>query len=89
MDAMQHWNGRKLMCTPSNTENAFVNCVDGSVSFYEDDYLHHTSCITEAEKYEKTSNKQKPLKKNPQDEWNKMIEKSISSAPESLRSMFT
>jgi len=66
-----------------------VSCVDCSVSFYEDDYLHHTSCITEAEKYEKTSNKQKPLKKNPQDEWNKMIEKSISSAPESLRSMFT
>jgi len=48
-----------------------------------------TTCSTEAEKYEKTSNKQKPLKKNPQDEWNKMIEKSISSAPESLRSMFT
>ena len=56
---------------------------------YLDDYLHHTSCIMEAEKYEKTSNKQKPPKKNPQDKWNKMIEKSISSAPESFRSMFT
>mmetsp|Transcript_31688 Transcript_31688/g.75630 ORF Transcript_31688/g.75630 Transcript_31688/m.75630 type:complete len:291 (-) Transcript_31688:71-943(-) len=33
---------------------ASVSCVDCSLSFWGDDYRFHTSCITEAERYEKT-----------------------------------
>lgn len=31
-----------------------VTCVDCSVSFYGNDYVAHTTCVSEAEKYEKT-----------------------------------
>eukprot|EP00518_Triparma_eleuthera_P001195 CAMPEP_0182456666 /NCGR_PEP_ID=MMETSP1319-20130603/2454_1 /TAXON_ID=172717 /ORGANISM="Bolidomonas pacifica, Strain RCC208" /LENGTH=81 /DNA_ID=CAMNT_0024654973 /DNA_START=159 /DNA_END=401 /DNA_ORIENTATION=+ len=31
-----------------------VTCVDCNVTFYGDDWRSHTSCVTEAERYERT-----------------------------------
>jgi len=62
-----------------------VSCVDCSVSFWGDDYRLHTSCITEAERYEKTAAKPKKTKRNPQEEWMDIVETCTSSAPSHLR----
>lgn len=45
----------------------------------------HTSCITEAERYEKTAAKPKKTKRNPQEEWMDIVETCTSSAPGHLR----
>lgn len=50
-----------------------------------DDYRLHTSCITEAERYEKTAAKPKKTKRNPQQEWMDIVEACASSAPSHLR----
>lgn len=38
-------------CYRCNAES--VSCIDCGVAFYGDDYRNHTSCISEAEKYQK------------------------------------
>lgn len=55
---------------------AAVTCVDCSVTFYGDDYAAHISCVSEAEKYEKSLYKAKPGsdKLKPQDIWIALIE---------------
>lgn len=52
-----------------------VSCVDCSVRFYGDDYRQHTSCITEAERYEKSVYKgpKKGSKATPQELWMEVI----------------
>jgi cell growth-regulating nucleolar protein len=57
-----------------------VTCVDCSVTFYGNDYAAHTSCISEAEKYEKSLYKGKVggSKPKPQDIWNTLIEDIVS-----------
>mmetsp|Transcript_3439 Transcript_3439/g.3873 ORF Transcript_3439/g.3873 Transcript_3439/m.3873 type:complete len:252 (+) Transcript_3439:98-853(+) len=60
-----------------------VSCVDCSVSFWGDDYRSHTSCISEAERYEKKL--AKPKKRNPQEDWMLLIENCASHAPSHLR----
>eukprot|EP00979_Chaetoceros_neogracilis_P016718 scaffold9194_cov188-Chaetoceros_neogracile.AAC.1 len=56
-----------------------VSCVDCSVSFWGDDYKQHTSCISEAERYEKTvykgpkKNETKGRKLTPQESWMEII----------------
>ena len=45
----------------------------------------HTSCVTEAERYEKTAAKPKKTKRNPQQEWMDIVETCASSAPSHLR----
>uniref|UniRef100_A0A7S2A780 Zinc finger C2H2 LYAR-type domain-containing protein n=1 Tax=Trieres chinensis TaxID=1514140 RepID=A0A7S2A780_TRICV len=69
-----------------------VSCVDCSVSFYGDDYRTHTTCISEAERYEKTvyrgpkkgeANKSKKL--TPQEAWMQIISIAAESAPSSIR----
>lgn len=45
----------------------------------------HTSCISEAERYEKTAAKPKKAKRNPQQEWMDIVETCASSAPCHLR----
>ena len=45
----------------------------------------HTSCITEAERYEKTAAKPKKVKRNPQQEWMDIVETCTSTAPSHLR----
>jgi len=68
-----------------------VSCVDCSVSFYGDDYRQHTSCISEAERYEKTVYKGngKNGKKAPQDVWMDLIADSANTAPSSIRHYMT
>jgi len=79
-----------------------VSCVDCSQSFPGDDYRTHTSCISEAERYEKTiyrgnrkldesgtghrDQQQKAKKLSPQDAWNQTIEVAAETAPPSLKS---
>lgn len=56
-----------------------MTCVDCSVTFYGDDYAAHTTCISEAEKYEKSLFKPKSnVKPKPQDLWNSLIEDIVS-----------
>ena len=52
---------------------------------YIDDYRMHTSCITEAERYEKSAAKPKKTKRDPQQEWMDIVEACTSSAPSHLR----
>jgi len=65
-----------------------VSCIDCSVSFFGDDYRQHTSCISEAERYEKSVYQQKKKKRNPQEEWMDIVETCASSAPAHLRNHF-
>lgn len=53
--------------------------MDCSVTFYGNDYAAHTTCVSEAEKYEKTLYKAKPVKTSPQDLWNTLIETATSN----------
>jgi len=67
-----------------------VSCVDCSVSFWGDDYKMHTTCLTEAERYEKTVFKgpRKHDKCNrkltPQEAWMEVIIESAEKAPPNL-----
>lgn len=69
---------------------ASVSCVDCSVSFWGDDYRKHTSCITEAERYEKTvykgpkKNDTSKRKLTPQEIWISIINESLHSCPPNL-----
>lgn len=68
-----------------------VTCVDCSQTFYGDDYIEHITCVSEAEKYEKTLYKPKAnTKLNPQDAWVELINNATSSiqitkAPNNIR----
>lgn len=69
-----------------------VSCVDCSVSFWGDDYKQHTTCLTEAERYEKTVYKgpKKHDKCNrkftPQEAWMEIIVECAEKCPKSLSS---
>ena len=66
-----------------------VTCIDCQKSFAGDDYAEHTSCISEAEKYEKGLYKPKKEKLNPQDAWMECVSEAASrahEAPLSIRS---
>lgn len=64
---------------------ASVSCADCAVSFYGDDYRSHTTCITEAERYEKSvyrpNGKGGTKKRNPQEEWMDLIARASTMAP--------
>jgi cell growth-regulating nucleolar protein len=51
-----------------------VTCVDCQVTFWGNDYAVHTSCVSEAEKYEGGLYKAKAKKMTPQDIWNECVE---------------
>jgi cell growth-regulating nucleolar protein len=57
-------------------------------SCWLDDYRVHTSCVSEAERYEKTVYKgnKKNAKKNPQEAWTALIAAAAESAPSALKS---
>ena len=79
-----------------------VSCVDCSQSFPGDEYRSHTSCISEAERYEKTiyrgtrklddsgtghrQQQHKGKKLTPQEAWQQTIEIAAESAPSSIKS---
>lgn len=60
-----------------------VTCIDCSVTFYGDDYDMHVTCVSEAEKYEKSLYKGKKAKINPQDAWMMLI--STAASPLQLK----
>jgi cell growth-regulating nucleolar protein len=66
-----------------------VTCVDCSVTFYGNDYATHLTCVSEAEKYEKTLYKAKVVTKlNPQEAWTALIEEAATrseEAPKQIR----
>ena len=66
---------------------ASVSCVDCSVSFYGDDYKQHTSCVTEAERYEKSIYKgpKKGTKMTPQEMWVEVLYNAVDDAPTDIR----
>ena len=59
-----------------------VTCVDCSVTFYGNDYVNHITCISEAEKYEKSLFKPK-VKESSQDAWMNIVEKANDLCPSS------
>ncbi|KAL7488071.1 hypothetical protein ACHAW6_013652 [Cyclotella cf. meneghiniana] len=77
-----------------------VSCVDCSVSFPGDDYRSHTSCISEAERYEKTvfrgvrkadqnnghANQTVGKAQTKQERWTQTIQRAAEVAPPSLKS---
>lgn len=44
---------KKLDQHQQRCHGAYFTCIDCSVTFYDNDHKKHTSCISEAEKYEK------------------------------------
>ncbi|CAM9170771.1 unnamed protein product [Chrysoparadoxa australica] len=64
-----------------------VTCVDCQVVFEGDSYAAHTSCVSEAEKYQGSlyKGKAKAAKRNPQQEWMNLIEESIDEAPSTVK----
>jgi len=68
-----------------------VSCVDCSVSFWGDDYRTHTSCITEAERYEipRDAKRNNNKKRNPQQEWMDVVGTCAAAAPAHLREAMT
>jgi len=68
-----------------------VSCVDCSVSFWGDDYRAHTSCISEAERYEKTvykgpkKNNTSNRKLTSQELWISIITESLDNCPPELK----
>lgn len=66
-----------------------VTCVDCSQTFYGNDFEGHTTCISEAEKYEGSLFKPKASKQSPQDAWMSIVEeaaKTATKAPASIQS---
>ncbi|CAK4068514.1 unnamed protein product [Aphanomyces euteiches] len=62
-----------------------VTCVDCQVIFKGDDYAQHTSCISEAQKYEgalyQGPKGSKQAKKNPQERWMDLIQSTTAPDP--------
>ena len=61
---------------------AAVTCVDCQVTFWGNDYAAHTSCISEAEKYEGGlyKAKAKAAKMTPQEAWQAVVDEACERA---------
>ena len=72
-----------------------VSCVDCSVVFEGNDYAAHTSCMSEAEKYEKSlftgdKHKQKRnTKQTPQDRWMEIVQSTTCLDDRSVQNVLT
>ena len=79
--------GLIILCAQRNVLSIFFSLV---IYFLIDDYRYHTSCITEAERYEKTvykgpkKNDSKNRKLTPQEVWMSVINESLNDCPPSL-----
>lgn len=65
------------------------SCIDCGVVFHGEEYAAHTSCISEAEKYEKSLYKGKAKKLSPQDLWVALVEEAAGNsgkAPAAIQS---
>ena len=63
-----------------------LTCLDCNCRFEGEAYKAHVTCISEAEKYQKTAFRAKPAKRDPQAEWCAVIEKA-AAAPGPHRSL--
>lgn len=63
-----------------------VTCIDCSVSFPNDEYRSHTSCISEVEKYQKTTAFKKPVG-NMQQQWMHVVETSTDFCTPELKNI--
>lgn len=62
-----------------------VTCVDCNVRFGLDAYSAHTSCVSEAQKYEKTVYRDRPAKRDPQAEWVAVVSTAAAAGGEYSR----
>ncbi|CEG40774.1 Cell growth-regulating nucleolar protein [Plasmopara halstedii] len=72
-----------------------VSCVDCSIVFEGNDYAAHTSCISEAEKYEKTlyqgdkNKKSSGKKKTPQERWMDVVQSATCPEDRKVQDVLT
>jgi cell growth-regulating nucleolar protein len=64
-----------------------VTCVDCSVTFYENDYAAHLTCVSEAEKHHGSLYVATKTKLNPQDAWVVVVESAAERATEAPASI--
>ena len=64
-----------------------VTCVDCNVRYSLEEYAGHTSCMTEAEKYEKTAYRERPAKRDPQAEWVAVVATAAAAGGEHARTL--
>lgn len=65
-----------------------VTCIDCSTTFYGDEYTSHNTCVSEAEKYQKSLHQVKPSKLSSQEVWMNSVKEATSdlgSAPISMQ----
>ncbi|GKY94617.1 hypothetical protein MPSEU_000427200 [Mayamaea pseudoterrestris] len=65
-----------------------VSCADCLVSFPDDEYRAHTSCMTEVERYETKGRVNKHTKITPQQQWMDLLSSSVHSCPLHLKQYF-
>ncbi|KAG0678184.1 hypothetical protein C6P40_000863 [Pichia californica] len=75
---------KKLQQHQRSCHGSYFTCIDCSTTFYGNDHQKHTSCISEAEKYEKGLFKGKKSKNNnqPQIQYKKPQPKPEETKPE-------
>ncbi|TMW64382.1 hypothetical protein Poli38472_013004 [Pythium oligandrum] len=66
-----------------------VSCVDCSVVFEGNDYAAHTSCISEAQKYEGSLYKAKSKKMSPQERWMDVVQNATAGNDKKLQSVLS
>lgn len=71
---------KKLQQHQRSCRGAYFTCIDCSTTFYGNDHQKHTSCISEAEKYEKSLYKGKKAKQ-PQQQPKKETKATPTPAP--------
>lgn len=71
---------RKLQQHQRSCRGSYFTCIDCSTTFYGNDHQSHTSCISEAEKYEKALYKGKKGKQQQQQQQNK-VTKPVKETP--------
>ena len=64
-----------------------VTCVDCNVRFSLDTYGGHMTCVSEAQKYEKTAYRERPAKRDPQAEWVAVVAIAAAAGGEHARTL--
>lgn len=78
---------KKLQQHQRSCRGAYFTCIDCSTTFYGNDHQKHTSCISEAEKYEKSlfkgkkGKKQQPQQQKQQQQLKKIEEPKKENKP--------
>jgi hypothetical protein len=64
-----------------------VTCVDCNVRFPLESYGLHMTCVSEAQKYEKTAYRERPAKRDPQAEWVAVVAIAAAAGGEHARTL--